>query len=64
MEKVEDKKIECDICRGQCSASAAKNFTQGRVNYNICPTCLAWSTDKLVEQARAALQKTKKGRKK
>lgn len=40
---MENGKIKCNLCNKEYSADACKSFTYGRLDVNICPTCLVWS---------------------
>lgn len=35
-----NEKIKCNLCNEEYSADAYKSFTYGRLDVNICPTCL------------------------
>ena len=41
---MENGKIKCKLCNEEYSADACKSFTYGRLDVNICPTCLVWSS--------------------
>lgn len=38
---MENGKIKCNLCNKEYSADACKSFTYGRLDVNICPTCLS-----------------------
>lgn len=54
-------KIKCNLCNEEYSADACKSFTYGRLDVNICPTCLVWSSHEWAVMARKTLRQ-KKGR--
>lgn len=58
---MENGKIKCNLCNQEYSADACKSFTYGRLDVNICPTCLVWSSHEWAVMARKTLRQ-KKGR--
>lgn len=59
--EMENGKIKCNLCNEEYSADACKSFTYGRLDVNICPTCLVWSSHEWAVMARKTLRQ-KKGR--
>lgn len=49
---MENGKIKCNLCNEEYSADACKSFTYGRLDVNICPTCLVWSSHEWAVMAR------------
>lgn len=54
-------KIKCNLCNEEYSADAYKSFAYGRLDVNICPTCLVWSSHEWAVMVRKTLRQ-KKGR--
>jgi hypothetical protein len=56
---MENGKIKCNLCNKEYSADACKSFTYGRLDVNICPTCLVWSSHEWAVMARKTLRQKK-----
>lgn len=59
---MENGKIKCNLCNQEYSADAYKSFTYGRLDVNICPTCLVWSSDEWAVMVRKTLRQKKSRR--
>lgn len=59
---MENEKIKCNLCNEEYSADAYKNFTYGRLDVNICPTCLVWSSHEWAVMVRKTLRQKKSRR--
>lgn len=59
---MENGKIKCNLCNEEYSADPCKSFTYGRLDVNICPTCLVWSSHEWAVMARKTLRQKKSRR--
>lgn len=59
---MENGKIKCILCNEEYSADAYKSFNYGRLDVNICPTCLVWSSHELAVMVRKTLRQKKSRR--